>query len=122
MSAKRKQRISDVALAEERERLERKARGLDEIAGLLTKVDAVIDEILTARDRLEAAGMSRMEIVRKLDAGNINRRILRLKREEWDAEVGTQSDEEDSLSEGKDNQELSSEEEHDGLDNEPVYE
>lgn len=117
MSAKRKQRISDVALAEERERLERKARGLDEIAGLLTKVDAVIDEILTARDRLEAAGMSRMEIVRKLDAGNINRRILRLKREEWDAEVGTQSDEEDSLSEGKDNQELSSEEEHDGLDN-----
>ena len=122
MSAKRKQRISDVALAEERERLERKARGLDEIAGLLTKVDAVIDEILTARDRLEAAGMSRMEIVRKLDAGNINRRILRLKREEWDAEVGTQSDEEDSLSEGQDNQELSSEEEHDGLDNESVYE
>lgn len=122
MSAKRKQRISDVALAEERERLERKAQGLDEIAGLLTKVDAVIDEILTARDRLEAAGMSRMEIVRKLDAGNINRRILRLKREEWAAEVGTQPNEDDSLSEGKDNQELSSEEEHDGLDNESVYE
>ena len=122
MSAKRKQRISDVALAEERERLERKAQGLDEIAGLLTKVDAVIDEILTARDRLEVAGMSRMEIVRKLDAGNINRRILRLKREEWAAEVGTQPNEEDSISEGKDNQELSSEEEHDGLDNESVYE
>lgn len=122
MSAKRKQRISDVALAEERERLERKAQGLDEIAGLLTNVDAVIDEILTARDRLEMAGMSRMEIVRKLDAGNINRRILRLKREEWAAEVGTHSNEEDSLSEGKDNQELSSEEEHDGLDNESVYE
>lgn len=122
MSAKRKQRISDVALAEERERLELKARGLDEIAGLLTKVDTVIDEILTARDRLEAAGMSRMEIVRKLDAVNINRRILRLKREGWAAEVGTQSDEEDSLSEGKDNQELSSEEEHDGLDNESAYE
>lgn len=88
MSAKRKQRISDVAFAEEREMLERKAQGLDEIAGLLTKVDALIGDILAARERLEAAGMSRMEIVRKLGAVSINRRILRLKPEEWDAEVG----------------------------------
>lgn len=114
MSAKRKQRVSDVAFAEEREMLERKAQGLDEIAGLLTKVDVLIGDILTARERLEAAGMSRMEIVRKLGAVNINRRILRMKPEEWAAEVGTERTDEESPVEQNDSQDLSADTRQDG--------
>ena len=97
MSAKRKQRVSDVAFAQEREMLKLKSEGLDTIAALLTKVDLMVGEILDAREALEAIGMSRMEIVRKLGAVNINRRILRMKREDWAAEVG--GDLEDSADE-----------------------
>ncbi|MFT3944355.1 MAG: hypothetical protein QM705_11125 [Ancrocorticia sp.] len=87
----RRARISDVALAEEREALRIKAEGLDKIASLLAKIDALIGDVLDERSKLEEVGMSSLKVVELLGAQNINRRILRIRRDEWALEVGAQT-------------------------------
>lgn len=73
-------RRSEELFTDERKAIEEKTDEVEKLIVALDRLDEAIDDVLTIRDRLTSLGLTRAELVRKLDPHPIAIQVLKCKR------------------------------------------
>lgn len=74
---KQTRRTADQILFAEHEKFEQKKRALRALEKLLKRLDAVCDDVRASRDKLEALGMNRAEIIEAFEVDAVTAKVLK---------------------------------------------